>query len=206
MAKSKELNSNKKVSKFKYVFLFVSVLCVLIILYPFIPAFWYWLRFDVFDYDWNRQETFEIPQSTDSESNDEDPNASENTIVIPAIGVNIPIVEGSGEDSLSKGAWHRPGTGDPESGGNMVITGHRFQYLPPNNLTFYHLNKVEEGDDIIVYWNKMEYDYVVVETFVVNPEDLEVEEETAYHVLTLYTCTPLWTADKRLVVRAEPVD
>ena len=62
------------------------------------------------------------------------------------VGVNVSIVEGGDDSSLNKGAWHRPGTGNPENGGNMVITGHRFQYLPPNNITFYHLDKMRYVD------------------------------------------------------------
>jgi LPXTG-site transpeptidase (sortase) family protein len=67
------------------------------------------------------------------------------------------------------------------------------------------LDKLNIDDLIIVYYEGVEYDYKVSEVFIVEPEDLHVEEDLGYHVLTLYTCTPLWTSSKRLVVRAMPI-
>lgn len=203
----KKVKINPKILSFKIVFILVAVICVLVIIYPFIPQLFYWFKYDVFDYQWEQQDTFDIT-STSEDSNEESDEIeiNGNRIIIPAIGVDVQIVEGESDNTLNLGAWHRPDTGDPVKGGNMVITGHRFQYLPPNNLTFYHLDKVKEGDLVIVYWNEIEYDYSVVETFVVGADAIEIEEQTANNVLTLYTCTPLWTAEKRLVVRAEPID
>jgi sortase A len=176
------------------------------IIAPFAPAFWYWIKYDVFNYDWKATDSFSISLDPDGLEYDDRSQGEDNRILIPVIGVDSPIVEGDSEISLNQGVWHRPNTGNPEDGGNIVLTGHRFQYLPPNNLTFYHLDKVEEGDQIIVYWNEIEYDYVVTETFIVEPDSVEIEEDSAYPLLTLYTCTPLWTAEKRLVVRAEPTE
>ncbi|MEA3356907.1 MAG: class E sortase, partial [Patescibacteria group bacterium] len=130
----------------------------------------------------------------------------ENWLVIPCIGVDALIAEGETGDALDRGVWHRPRTGSPDSGGNMVLTAHRFKYLPPNNLTFYHLDKIRKSDKVIVYWNEIEYDYVVTEVFIVDPDRVDIEDESVSPVLTLYTCTPLWTADQRLVVIAEPVE
>ena len=51
----------------------------------------------------------------------------DNRLVIPSIGVDIAIVEGSTESTLNKGAWRIPGTGKPGVS-NMVIAGHRMSY------------------------------------------------------------------------------
>ena len=203
-----KVRSKKKFTVFriKFVILTVAFMSLVIIVYPFVPQLLFWIKFEFFDYDWAEQESVAISIAEDSNVDSEETMETNNCLVIPVIGVNVDIVEGGDDSSLSRGAWHRPGTGDPENGGNMVITGHRFQYLPPNNLTFYHLDKIREGDEIIVYWNEIEYDYVVIETFIVKPADVEIEEDSAFHILTLYTCTPLWTASKRLVVKAEPID
>ena len=65
---------------------------------------------------------------------------SPDRLLIPKIGVNAPIVESSNANyGLSKGSWLVPNTSTPDKGGNTVITGHRFKYLPPNNLTFFLL-------------------------------------------------------------------
>jgi len=143
-------------------------------------------------------------KSDGDSSGDDDGVSDQNSILIPVVGIEASVVEGATEDSLNYGAWHRPGTGTPDEGGNTVITGHRFRYLPPNNLTFYHLDKVRIGDEIIVYWEGIEYDYIVSEILVVEPSRVDIEADTVQPRLTLYTCTPLWTAEKRLVVIAEP--
>ena len=205
MAKKVESKEKSSRLRLRVILLLLVLLSIIIIIYPFVPQLWYWIKFEIFDYDWVNQERVVISSVEDSDSENDRKDEISNHLLIPVVGVNVSIVEGGDDSSLNKGAWHRPGTGNPENGGNMVITGHRFQYLPPNNITFYHLDKIVEGDEIIVYWNEIEYDYVVIETFIVEPEDVEIEKDSAHHVLTLYTCTPLWTASKRLVVRAEPV-
>ncbi len=128
-----------------------------------------------------------------------------NKLIISKIGVNGVIFEGKQPETLNKGFWHRPGTGDPEVGGNFVITGHRFMYSSGPK-TFYHLDKLIIGDVIKVFWKDMEYNYQVFEIQIVEPSELGVEASTPDSILTLYTCTPLWTAKQRLVVKAKLID
>ncbi len=186
----------------------VLAFCVglFLVLMPILPQLPYYLLQLRGEQIYERQGDFwgESAVNTEGENNNDREIPEENTLVIPAVGIDVNVVEGESDDALNYGAWHRPNTSNPEVGGNMVITGHRFRYLPPSNLTFYHLDKVQEGDDIIVYWEGKEYDYVVTEIFVVEPEEVHIEADTASPRLTLYTCTPLWTAKQRLVVVAEP--
>lgn len=133
-----------------------------------------------------------------------EPGASEdNRVTIPSILVNAPFLQGS-EDVLNSALWHRPGTGNPAQGGNMVLAGHRFQFTSGPK-TLYHLDKVKVGDDIMVSWEGEVYKYVVYEMVEVAPTAVEIEQETTNHILTIYTCTPLWSADQRLVIKAKPV-
>ncbi|MBD3329688.1 sortase [Candidatus Dojkabacteria bacterium] len=141
----------------------------------------------------------------EEEVNPEDLIPDGNRLIIPSIGVDVAIVEGDDEDTLSRGAWRRPKTSTPDKGGNTVLTGHRFQYKPPNNKTFYNLDKVQLDDEIVVYWFGTRHSYKVSSIFEVEPDQIEIEDDTDYPILTLYTCTPLWTAKKRLVVIAEPI-
>lgn len=125
-----------------------------------------------------------------------------NRLVIPKIFVNTPINEGTDESVLFQtGMWHRPNTSTPDKGGNTVVAGHRFLYTRGSD-TFYHLDKVEKDDTILVYWEGKEYVYKVFEIEVVGPEHIEIEYNTSDPIITLYTCTPLWTSEKRLVVKA----
>ena len=128
-----------------------------------------------------------------------------NTLVIPSIGVDSEIFEGATSDTLYKGIWRRPNSSTPRQGGNTVIVAHRYLYTEGPN-TFYHLDKVKKGDKFIIFWNGKEYDYEVFETKVVPPTATEIEDKTTEPIVTLYTCTPLWTAKNRLVVRGKLVE
>jgi sortase A len=129
----------------------------------------------------------------------------DNVIQIPKIGVDMDIVEGSDDSALDQGAWIRPNASEPNLGSNTVITAHRFSYLDGGN-SFYNLDKVKKGDEVLLFWKGDKYRYVVEDSFIVEPSEIEVEDPTDSPILTLYTCTPLWTASKRLVVTAVPDD
>ena len=126
----------------------------------------------------------------------------ENALIIPAMGVHGIVHEGDTVETMNKGIWHRPHSSDPTKGGNTVLVAHRYLYTSGPD-TFYHLPKVTVGQRIKLYWNKKEYVYEVVETKVVDPDAVEIEKESTEPVLTLYTCTPLWTSAKRFVVRSK---
>ncbi len=128
----------------------------------------------------------------------------ENRIVIPKILVDSEIFEGEDKATLDKGMWRRPNTSTPDKGGNTVIVAHRFLYTNGPN-TFYHLDKMQTGDLISVYWEQKEYVYKVEDVFEVLPNKVEIEASSNESMLTLYTCTPIFTAEKRLVVRAKLV-
>jgi LPXTG-site transpeptidase (sortase) family protein len=125
----------------------------------------------------------------------------DNRIVISKIAVDAPIVEGIDESALLNGMWRRPNSSTPDKGGNTVITGHRFLYTTGPN-TFFNLDKITVDDIIAVYWEGKEYDYMVYEITIVNPDRIDIEENTNESILTLYTCTPLWTSKTRLVIKA----
>jgi len=131
------------------------------------------------------------------------PVPEENRIVIPSIGVNEPILEGSGIGVIERGGtWRRPNTVNPGESGNSVIVGHR--YYGNDVSTFYHLDKVEVGQLFAVYWEGSELLYEVTETKIVDASAIEVEGSFNDDRLTLYTCHPIWTAKERLVVVAKP--
>lgn len=128
----------------------------------------------------------------------------ENRLVIPSIQLDEPVVEANSIGAIKDGGtWRRPKTSNPVLGGNTVIVGHRF--YGSNTSTFYHLDKVVVGEKLAVYWDGVEYVYEVTETKVVEADAVEIEKQTTDARLTLYTCTPIWTAKQRLVVIAKPI-
>lgn len=131
---------------------------------------------------------------------------TENRLVIPKIGVNMKIVEGTNEKALYAGAWHIPKTSTPDKGGNTVLSGHRFQYLSgPNTLML--LNEMKPGDPIIVYWQGEEYDYRVEEIKIISKTQVEILKNTEDDRLTIFTCNPpyRYNAEERLVVFAKKI-
>ncbi len=130
-----------------------------------------------------------------------------NMIIIDKIGVASPIIESKNSNyALSRGAWRVPEGSTPDQGGNTIITGHRFKYLPPNNLTFYLLDKLEKDDIIFIVWQGKNYQYKVKETKIVPPTDISILKPTNEPILTLYTCDPIYSQKNRLVVISELVN
>lgn len=125
----------------------------------------------------------------------------ENVLVIPKIFVDAEINEGD-KEALKKGLWRRPHTSTPDLGGNTVIAAHRFMYIDGTN-TFYNLDKLKVGDNFIIYWQGKEYDYEIFSIEEVLPTAIEIEHNTPEPIVTLFTCTPLWTSEKRLVVKGK---
>jgi sortase A len=132
--------------------------------------------------------------------------AKTNLLIIPKIGVKMAIVEGTTESALNKGAWRLPETSTPDKGSNTVITGHRWKYRPPSEKTFYLLNKLVIGDTFKITWDGKDYNYKVIGVSIVLPTDVWVLNPTTKSIVTLITCTPLFSTSKRLVVKAELIE
>jgi sortase A len=105
---------------------------------------------------------------------------------------------------LDKGPWNVYGTSTPDKGSNTVIAGHRFGFTSPYG-PFYFLDKLETNDRITVDWKGTEYTYKVVGMETVPPTQVSIQDPTKNPTLTLFTCTPLWSAKDRLVVQADLV-
>jgi len=207
--KKKKNNINPKVLKILKTVVLIFLLYLIIA--PFLPELSFQIR-NLLGIQYQEEIIFEEEEEISEEQEEQigaresryrDFDLSGNRLVIPSIGVHIAVVEGTDESVLYRGAWRRPNSSTPELGGNTVITGHRFHYIPPNNKTFYNLNKVQKNAKVFVFWNEKEYIYEVYDTFIVKPDQTEIEGPMDGNILTLYTCHPLWTADKRLVVRAK---
>ncbi len=121
-------------------------------------------------------------------------------ISIPKIDVNMPLVEGTTDRDIVISAGHMLETAYPDQFGNCVIVGHR-GYSPGR--LFNRLNELKFGDRIIVTSGGRSSDYVVYKTSVVEPTDFSVIEQNNEHkLMTLITCTPLYSFEYRLIVQA----
>ncbi len=123
-------------------------------------------------------------------------------LVIPAIWLDVPVVEGDGWEQLKKGAGHHVGTANPGERGNCFISGHNDIF----GEIFRDLEKLELEDEIIVYGGAQPFHYRVKAKRIVNPDDVSVMYPTSTPVLTLMTCYPYLVDTHRLVVIAELVE
>jgi sortase A len=126
-----------------------------------------------------------------------------NHLVIPRLRLDDPILDNPNPATLDQGIWRRPNTSEPDKGSNTVLSGHRWLYHDPTSAVFYNLDKIKKDDKIVAVWNGKIYVYVVNDIKEVLPTAIEIEDPTNDTRITLYTCTPLWTATHRLVVTAE---
>ena len=124
-------------------------------------------------------------------------------LVIPAIGVDKFVVEGTNEADLSEGPGHYSGTPLPGQDGNVAIAGHRTTFGAP----FFRLGELAVGDSIyITDLSGHTWLYKVSRAdVVVSPTDVAVLDSTTFPQLTLTTCNPIFSATSRLVVFARLV-
>lgn len=133
-----------------------------------------------------------------------------NRLYIDTIDVDVAIVEG-GSEALEQGAWHRkPENGDPAKGGNFVLSAHRFQigFTPGQTQElspFYHIDKLQPGDEIVVDWNGKRYHYEVAKKYKVERSAVEIEALSQKAKLTLYSCDLAGEQAGREVIEARPL-
>ncbi|MAE68279.1 MAG: sortase [Candidatus Peribacteraceae bacterium] len=149
----------------------------------------------------------------------------ENRIIIPRLGLNIPLVtpsyssllkedwEGVEEDiqtALTAGVVHYPGTARPGQAGNFFVTGHSSYYpwAEGNFKTvFARLHELNVGDEYWVYYGGDKHRYLVSGKKEVKPSNVDVlDQPTNRRMATLMTCTPVGTTLRRLILTAQEVD
>ena len=133
------------------------------------------------------------------------------TLSIPKLGLeDIEVPTADSQVALDQeGIIHLRNTGAPwEEGSNTVIVGHALGFMRTKiPYVFYELDKMEPGDEIIVKnLAGKEFTFRVFDLLTVRPEDYwityPVDDKT---VISLQTCTPIPTFEKRLIVRGELV-
>lgn len=112
-------------------------------------------------------------------------------------------------DALRKGVAHAKGTYFPGQGENIFLFAHSTD-SPINfsryNAVFYLLRKLDEGDNVILYFANRKYVYEVEDKFTTNIDDTAwITEGTSGERLLLMTCDPPGTTWRRLIVLAKPI-
>lgn len=121
------------------------------------------------------------------------------TILIPALKTTIPIIEGTADKELKRGAGHFIGSVLPGQADNSVLAGHR-------DSVFSQLGKLILGDLLVIRTKAGEFTYQVTKFRIVNADDRTVIVPTPSAVLTLSTCYPfryIGNAPKRYIVSSK---
>ena len=117
---------------------------------------------------------------------------------VPSLQISTPLLEGSDDGTLARGAGHIEDTPFPGESGNIGIAGHRDTVFRP-------LEHVKAGDTMQVTTADHVYRYAVDRTLIVNPDDVYVLDDTPRPTLTLVTCYPfkyIGHAPRRFIVQA----
>lgn len=120
-------------------------------------------------------------------------------IQIPAIDQDAPIVAGDGWEQLKKGVGHRVGSANPGEEGNVVLSAHNDIY----GEIFKDLDKLEKGDEVVLFTERERYVYQVSAIKIVEPTQVEFLEPTSEPIATLISCYPYLVDNKRIVVIAD---
>jgi sortase A len=124
-------------------------------------------------------------------------------IIVPRLGLNMVVIEGTSEGDLEKGPGHynaRSGrrTSLPGLGGVIAIAGHRTTYLHP----FRHIDALRPGDGITLVMPYGTFRYRVYYHRVVDSREWRILRPRPFEKLVLTACHPLYSASHRFVVYA----
>lgn len=117
---------------------------------------------------------------------------------IPAIDVDAPVVQGDGWEQLKKGVGQHPFTPDPGQPGNIVLSAHNDVF----GELFRDLDQLKPGDTIILFSPVAQYVYIVTDTQIVTPTQVDVMNSGGGSTITLISCYPYMVDNKRIVVSA----
>jgi sortase A len=127
------------------------------------------------------------------------PGESLAVLRIPALDLEVPILEGTDEVTLNRGVGRIAGTSLPGQGsGNIGIAGHRDGF-------FRRLKDVRTGDAIELATMSRTDIYVVDRIEVISPNDVAVLQPRPKNSVTLVTCYPFYfvgPAPRRFIVQA----
>ena len=131
------------------------------------------------------------------------PSPSAGTLIgrleAPSVKMSTPVLEGSDDATLSRGAGHIEDTPHPGEAGNVGIAGHRDTVFRP-------LRNIHVGDALELTTADRLYRYKISKTLIVGPDDVYVLDPTKSPTLTLVTCYPfeyVGHAPRRFIVQAE---
>ena len=108
------------------------------------------------------------------------------TLTIPALKLELPVIQGTGAEDLKKGVGHFAQSVLPGEEDNCVLSGHR-------ETVFRQMGSLKIGDLLIVQTSAGIFTYQINGTRIVHADDKTVIVPTEHAVLTMTTCYPFNT-------------
>ncbi len=139
------------------------------------------------------------------------PKTPENRIIIPAVLVDAPIIEGFTEEALKTGAGHVVDSAKPGEKGNVILAGHNYAYFVRGDQNLFSLlHLIKKGTPIYVFWGGKKYSYRSTKKWTVERDDPSIFDKTNGPTLTLIASASSWdsvtiSSTRRLLVRAVPL-
>ncbi|MGI6097794.1 MAG: class E sortase [Dethiobacteria bacterium] len=143
----------------------------------------------------------EAAETTLEEEEPEELLPAPGILVIPAIDLITVVNYGVEEEDLKKGPGFYPQSGYPDHS-NVSIAAHRGVYGAP----FRHVDKLQEGDELFLYYRGKKYIYEFTERFITHSRDWSVIEPTPEPALTLTTCPLTDYEERRMIIRSTLID
>jgi sortase A len=122
-------------------------------------------------------------------------------IIVPRMGLNMVVVNGTDHETLKKGPGRYLGSAMPGQGRLVYIAGHRTTYLAP----FSNIDQLHKGDRITLVMPYATFVYRVSGYRIVAANDLAVLKSHGHEVLELQACHPRFFATHRFIAYALPV-
>lgn len=133
------------------------------------------------------------------------------SLVIPKIGVNVPVIANvdpaNYSKALSLGVAHASTSMLPDQTGTVYLFSHSTNYewfVDDLNAVFYLLKNLKKGDLIVLIYKGKEYTYKLRETKIVHPSEISyLVPQIGKKSLILQTCWPSGSTSERLLLFAD---
>jgi LPXTG-site transpeptidase (sortase) family protein len=169
------------------------------------PVFWTEVNFQMHRFNLLQPISFElIPPAM----------AAGYTMAIPSLYIMEPVIAEVDpskpavyREALNRGIALASGTKYPGEGGLGYYFAHSSGMnvlAPQKQAIFYLLGKLNVGDEVDIYRERVKYKYRVTKTEITNPTDLSfLSRNIETEQIVLQTCWPIGTSLQRLLVTAE---
>ena len=122
-------------------------------------------------------------------------------IIVPRMGLNMVVVNGTDDSTLEKGPGRYLGLAMPGEGRLVYIAGHRTTYLAP----FSKIDQLRKGDRVTLVMPYATFVYRISGHRIVSASDHAVLRSHGHELLELQACHPRFFASERFVAYARPV-